>query len=98
MMQQPLVQPFSSEHSANTVEDMDAVVIDGRTLTIEEFIRVARHKAPVKLTTDPEVQRLIHASCQYIVHAVAEGQPIYGVTSRFGGMADLAINKRDAAE
>lgn len=98
MMQQPLVQPFSSEHSANTVEDMDAVVIDGRTLTIEEFIRVARHKAPVKLTTDPEVQRLIHASCQYIEDAVAEGQPIYGVTTGFGGMADLAINKEDAAE
>lgn len=36
-------------------------------------------------------------SCDYIANAVESGQPIYGVTSGFGGMANVVISLESAA-
>lgn len=69
----------------------DDVVLRGEGLTINEVVRVARHNAPVQITDDSQVRERIHAAREYITTAAANGEPIYGVTTGFGGMADKVI-------
>ena len=76
----------------------DVVIIGGKTLTIDEVIRVARHGPKVRLTDDETIWRRVEASCDYISEAVKAGKPIYGVTSGFGGMAHVVISPEEASE
>lgn len=76
----------------------NVVVIEGTNLTIEQMARVARDGVPAQLTNNPAVRARIKSSCDYINHAVAYNEPVYGVTTGFGGMADLIICGEDAAE
>lgn len=75
----------------------ETVVINGEDLTIDEVVRIARHGAHVRLTENADVLARVTASCNYIAEAVALGLPIYGVTSGFGGMANVVISPDDAA-
>ena len=72
------------------------VEIRGEGLTIAEVVRVARRRAPVRITDDPEVRRKIEASLQYVVDAAQKADRIYGVTTGFGGMANVVIPPGDA--
>ncbi|WP_332991502.1 HAL/PAL/TAL family ammonia-lyase [Scytonema sp. PRP1] len=81
--------------SKNTDE---IVVVGGYKLTVDEVVNVALHKSKVCITKDPHVLSTIQASCDYIHHCVESGEPIYGVTSGFGGMANVVISSEDAAE
>ncbi|MFN6462560.1 MAG: aromatic amino acid ammonia-lyase [Nostoc sp. DedVER02] len=74
----------------------DAVVVGDRNLTVEEVISVARYGKQVRLTDDPEKLGNIQASCDYIRNAVESGEPIYGVTTGFGGMANVVISPESA--
>ncbi|MFN6450856.1 MAG: aromatic amino acid ammonia-lyase [Nostoc sp. EfeVER01] len=74
----------------------DAVVVGDRNLTVEEVISVARYGKQVRLTDDPEKLANIQASCDYIRNAVESGEPIYGVTTGFGGMANVVISPESA--
>jgi phenylalanine ammonia-lyase len=75
----------------------DAIVIVGdRNLTIDDIASVARHGVPVRLSDRDETLGRVQASCDYIAEAVESGTPIYGVTSGFGGMANIAISPEDA--
>lgn len=67
-------------------------------MSVEDIVRVARHGAPVQLTTDSDTLERIEASHRYIVEATREGRAIYGVTTGFGGMAHTTISPEDAAE
>lgn len=77
---------------------VDPVIIDGTTLSLDDVVRVARHRCPVRVTTDPTVLCKVGASCAYISAAVETGQAIYGVTTKFGGMAHTPIAPDEAAE
>jgi phenylalanine ammonia-lyase len=92
--------PFESISiaSSSQAKVADAVTIRGEALTIENVVRVARHGAQVRLTDDEHVLRRVIAAYDYIANAVETSQPIYGVTTGFGGMADVVISKEDAAE
>jgi phenylalanine ammonia-lyase len=74
----------------------DAVVVGDRNLTVEEVISVARYGKQVRLTDDPEKLANIQASCDFIRNAVESGEPIYGVTTGFGGMANVVISPESA--
>ncbi len=73
-------------------------VIGDRLLTIEQLVKVARGEAKVQLTENSHILKRIKAACDYIGQAVELGKPIYGVTTKFGGMANKAIAPEDAAE
>jgi phenylalanine ammonia-lyase len=77
-------------------DDTPAVQISGDGLTIEDVAAVARHSARVALTEDPEVWRKANASVDHINRRVACGEPIYGVTSGFGGMANVVVPPEQA--
>jgi phenylalanine ammonia-lyase len=86
------VSPLRSENGENTV------IVDGDNLTVEKVISVARYGARVRLTDDPNVLQRVEAARAYVEKAVANGQSIYGVTTGFGGMANIAIDSKDMVE
>ena len=67
------------------------VIIRGEGLTLKEIVQVARDGVPVKITDNDQILQKVHASSNYIQNAVKIGEPIYGVTSGFGGMAHVVI-------
>ncbi len=73
------------------------VTVGDRHLTVDEVVSVARYGALVRINDSPEVLQNVQASCDYIRDAVESGQPIYGVTSGFGGMANVVISRECAA-
>ncbi|MCT7952596.1 aromatic amino acid ammonia-lyase [Ancylothrix sp. C2] len=73
------------------------LVVGDRSLTINEVVSVARHGVQVRITDAPDILGGVQASCDYIQDAVESGQPIYGVTSGFGGMANVPISRECAA-
>src|SRR4029450_9531642 len=75
-----------------------AVILRGEGLTIPDLVRVARQGAPVKLDDDPARLRRIQLSCEYINKALDRGESIYGVTTGFGGMANIRISREEASD
>lgn len=72
------------------------IIAGDRDLTIDEVVSVARYGAQVELTGNYHVWKKVQASIDYIRHAVESGQPIYGVNSGFGGMANVVISRESA--
>ncbi|MCL1475208.1 HAL/PAL/TAL family ammonia-lyase [Argonema antarcticum] len=93
----PTAQILASLQSSKAKKNTDAIIGD-RLLTIEQVVKVAREEAQVKLTDNSHILKRIKAACDYIGQAVDSGKPIYGVTTKFGGMANKAIAPDDAAE
>jgi phenylalanine ammonia-lyase len=77
--------------------EREAVVLRGQGLSLDDVVRVARQQAGVTLTGDPIVLSKIAESRAFVEDAVHRGQPIYGITTLFGGMANLAVPPHAAA-
>lgn len=64
--------------------------IDGRSLTLEDVERVARGlESNVILSAD--ARRAIEASRQVVERALDSGEPVYGVTTGFGRLSEVAV-------
>ncbi len=74
------------------------IAIGVHPLTIDQVAQVARYGAKVIITHQEEVLQKVKASCNWVAEAVASGEPIYGVTSGFGGMANVVISPNLAQE
>ncbi|MEA5502851.1 aromatic amino acid ammonia-lyase [Halotia wernerae UHCC 0503] len=87
-----------TSYSATTFQEnsQKTVAVGNRDLTIDEVVSVASYGAKVRLSNEQEVLQGVQASCDYIKNAVESGQPIYGVTSGFGGMANVVISPESA--
>src|SRR6201991_1235134 len=70
--------------------------LDGRSLTIEDAVAVARQGASCTLT--PDAQRRIEASRTLKRDLIAQEIPIYGVTTGFGDSAHRQIAPEKAAQ
>jgi phenylalanine ammonia-lyase len=70
----------------------------GGFLTIDQVTQVARNGVQIDITNQSEILQGVQASCDYINKAVEAGQPIYGVTSGFGGMANVVISPELASQ
>jgi phenylalanine ammonia-lyase len=76
----------------------ELVTLDGTSLSIEDVVRVARGGVRVALHEAPRIRQRMEASCEFVAEAVDRQEPIYGVTTGFGGMAHIAIPREQAAE
>ncbi|HEX2251575.1 MAG TPA: histidine ammonia-lyase [Gemmatimonadales bacterium] len=65
-------------------------VLDGRSLTIESVVRVARDPA-IKVTVAPAARRALSQSRQLVERAVSSGQTIYGINTGFGKLANIRV-------
>lgn len=76
----------------------EPIIVRGEGLTLKEVAQVATANAKIQITHDESILKKVQASCDYIQNAVKIGEPIYGVTSGFGGMAHVVIPAEQAAE
>jgi phenylalanine ammonia-lyase len=76
---------------------MDAVVIDGNSLSIESIAAVAGG-ATVELTRDADVRARLERSREVIAKAIRNKEEIYGVTTLFGAMADQYVGPERLAD
>ena len=69
----------------------DALPVDGQHLTIEDLADVARRGRKVELT--PQAKANLERARAAVAKAVAEGRPVYGVTTGFGRLSDRIVPK-----
>ncbi len=69
------------------------LTIDGESLTVEGVVRVARGREPVRLS--PLSVKRIQASRESVERIVKSGRPVYGVTTGFGDMENVAVRPAD---
>ncbi len=67
-----------------------ACVLDGRSLTIDEVVRIARSPG-VRITLDPKAVQALLESRRLVDRAVESGQTIYGINTGFGKLANVRI-------
>ena len=72
------------------------ISLKGEGLTVEDMVEVARFGAPVRLTEDPEILQRIDAAREHVLKMTRQADAVYGITTGFGGMANVAIHPRDA--
>jgi phenylalanine ammonia-lyase len=82
--------------SGCTPYDLGSVVISGENLHIDDVVRVSRQGVPVFLTKEKEVLNRVDKSHKFIMDAVIGKKSIYGVTTAFGGMANVSVPIEDA--
>ncbi|MEM9656906.1 MAG: aromatic amino acid ammonia-lyase [Planctomycetota bacterium] len=73
------------------------LVLEGKPLTVFEVDEVARAQRSVRLTESEAVLRRMKASQSLVSQAVDEGRTVYGVTTGYGSMADVAVPSDMAA-
>jgi histidine ammonia-lyase len=65
-------------------------VLDGRTLTVADVVRVARDPA-VRVEVDAAARSALVESRRLVEAAIASGQTIYGINTGFGKLANVRI-------
>lgn len=86
------------KESEPTVTTAAATVeIQGDGLTIADVVRVARNNAPVRLTRDATILKRIRDAHEWVLRAVDDNRSVYGVTTAFGGMANISVPREAAA-
>lgn len=74
------------------------LILNGATLSVADVHSVAARSREVELTGDPAVLDRMEAGVSVVRSAVEEGRLIYGVTTGFGGMGDVAVPPDLAAD
>jgi histidine ammonia-lyase len=72
----------------------EPVPIDGRSLTLEQFLEVTRAQRPVVLAESARPG--IDASRRAVERLVRAGRPVYGVTTGFGSLSHQVIPSSEA--
>ncbi len=75
---------------------MQIITMGREGLTLNDLIQVARNGAQVALTDAAE--KRIARSWQLITRWVAEERSVYGVTTGFGALSDVAISQADTRQ
>ena len=74
----------------------DPVAVDGRSLSLDAFLAVARGARPVALA--PGALERVRASRAQVERAVRAGRPVYGVTTGFGALSTVTIPEAKVRE
>jgi histidine ammonia-lyase len=72
---------------------MARILIDGETLGLEEIARVARADAVVELS--PSAVERVERSRALVERVAAGDEPVYGINTGFGNLAEVRIDKKD---
>jgi histidine ammonia-lyase len=71
------------------------VMLDGRSLRLDDVVGVARRGEPVAL--DPNAASAMAEAHAVVLEAAAAGRPVYGVTTAVGVLKRVAVTQPDAA-
>ncbi len=72
------------------------VTLDGRNLTLEEIVAVARYRARVRL--HPEARRRVGFARAVVERLVEDRAKVYGLTTGFGSKRDILIAPEELGE
>ncbi len=72
-------------------------LVNGHPLSIDQIAAIGQGHLRLQLSEDSTVLGRVSAAAELVEQAVAKGSPVYGVTTGFGGMADLAVPSDQAA-
>lgn len=89
--------PFASDEKLSQASQA-CTEINGLDLNTKLVTRIAARQNSVSLPLDQAFRAKIQRSADMVEQAVSAGDAIYGVTTLFGGMANLKISPADAAE
>ena len=71
--------------------DVDLVVLDGRSLTLEGVVAVARHRARVEIA--PEALARMEKARAQVEEILKRGLPVYGINTGFGAFSQVTISQ-----
>ncbi|KAL2133201.1 hypothetical protein VTI74DRAFT_2746 [Chaetomium olivicolor] len=72
----------------NRLRSNEAVLVNGRDMTIADVVAVSLNKTWARLTDDPQDLKLVDDSVALLERELDAGNVIYGVNTGFGGSAD----------
>ncbi len=72
---------------------MRTVIVNGDGLTVQDVIDVARGDTRAEL--GPDVPARMESSRQVVADAIAGDDPVYGVNTGFGALADTRVGEQD---
>ena len=75
---------------------MKTIFLGKDSMTLADLVATARYRAKVKLA--PESEKKIRQTRKLVDQWVAEGKTIYGVTTGFGALSDVAISRKDTRQ
>jgi histidine ammonia-lyase len=78
-------------------QPLDVCVLGEGPLSMDALIRVAIHGTPARLSEDPAWLRRMADGERCLAQAMAEGTPIYGVTTGFGSNCGVRISAESIA-
>ncbi|MCS6780285.1 MAG: aromatic amino acid ammonia-lyase [Geminicoccaceae bacterium] len=70
------------------------IALDGRSLGIAQVAAIARDRATVGLT--PDARRRVAACSELLDRMIADGTPIYGITTGFGALDGRAVSRAES--
>lgn len=85
------VQQKCSEDGSGLGHSNINVIVGDEPLSIDDVVRVSRHKDRTVLSTRDSIRTKVYSSRSYIDEETAKNEPIYGVTSGLGGMSNRMI-------
>src|SRR5947209_286845 len=71
----------------------EPITLTGATLTLADVLRVARGRPAVTLATDVAVR--IAAARAVVEEVLAQGKPVYGLTTGLGANVGVALDHAD---
>ena len=74
------------------------LTLDGGPLDLKQVHQVSSRRFPVQIASDPDLKSRVAQSVDSVLGAVENGERIYGVTTGFGGMADLPLDTDAASD
>jgi hypothetical protein len=84
----PLGAKYRDVHNRSIVPGL-MIFLDGSSLTLEQLTAIADDDVQVALA--PGAARRIEASRQVVDRAAAGTEPVYGINTRFGALAETAV-------
>ena len=84
--------------SASNSSTQSVLSLDGGPLDLAQVHQIAREKLAVSILDDPKLTTRVQASVDVVLDAVANCKRVYGVTTGFGGMADLPLDASAASD
>lgn len=71
----------------------DQIVLNGKDFLLEDLVRIARNNVGITISVESESR--INKARDLVDQWVEQGERIYGVTTGFGALSDVAISRED---
>ena len=75
---------------------MEKIIIDGKSLTIEKVVQIARFGAKIELAE--QAVKDVEESRKIVDRFVKNKDTVYGITTGFGKFSDVTISEEDTAQ